>query len=69
MLSNKLLYGTDDVPPIPKEVADERVELLRENLKREMDKPLMRQNNNTQYQILKAIRFWYKVSNREDMGL
>ena len=69
MLSNEILYGTDDVPPIPKEVADARIELLRENLKREMDKPLMRQNNNTQYQILKAIRFWYKVSNREDMGL
>ena len=27
------LYGTENVPPIPKEVADERLKLLNKNLK------------------------------------
>ena len=69
MLDNRTLYGTDHVPPIRKEDADARIEMLQLNLEREMSKPVMCQNNFIQYEILKAIRFWKMMSNQEDTGL
>ena len=69
MLTNRELYGTDHVPAIRKEDADARIEMLRLNLEREMAKPIMEQNNYIQYEILKAIKFWKKMSNQEDTGL
>ena len=69
IISNKLLYGTDHVPPIRKEDADARIEMLKLNLEREMSKPTMCQNNFIQYEILRAIKFWQKMSNQEDTGL
>ena len=69
MLTNKTLYGCDHVPPIRKEDADARIEMLKLNLEREMSKPVMNQSNFIQYEILKAIRFWKRMSNQEDTGL
>jgi hypothetical protein len=69
MIRNKELYGTDDVPPIPKEIADERMVLLQANLEREVDKPFSEHNPSLQLEIMKAIRFWKKLSRQEDAGL
>lgn len=69
MLTNKALYGVDHVPAIRKEDANARIEMLRLNLEREMAKPVMEQNNYIQYEILRAIAFWKKMSNQEDAGL
>ena len=69
MLSNSQIYGTEDVPPVPKEVADERIRLLRLNLKKNMDMPMEEQSTWTQTRILDAISFWRKLSHQEDVGL
>ena len=69
MLDNRTLYGCDYVPPIRKEDADARIEMLQLNLEREMSKPVMYQNNFIQYEILRAIAFWKMMSNQEDTGL
>lgn len=69
MLTNIELYGTDHIPPIRKSDADVRIEMLELNLEREMSKPMMEQNNYKQSCILKAIRFWKRMSNQEDTGL
>ena len=69
MLSNKLLYGTDNVPPIRKADANVRIKILKANLERELGKPIECQSNYVQYEILRAIRFWQKMSNQEEVGL
>ena len=69
MLSNLELYGTEDVPPVPKFVADERIEILEHHLEEQLALPFQEQNNFTQTKILVAIRFWKKMSNQEDTGL
>ena len=58
MKSNSYLYGTDDVPPIPVEVCDERIELLMahrdklQSVKRE-HRAYMQLNA-----VVSAISFW-----------
>jgi len=69
MLSNMELYGTEDVPPIPIEIALERQLLLRRHLKAEVAKPLKEQNNHIQNEILKAIKFWGRLAGVEEVGL
>jgi len=69
MITNKTLYGTDDVPPIPKDIAQKRIDLLYSNLRREVNKPFKEQNAYLQAQILKAMGFWKKMANMEDAGL
>lgn len=69
MLTNEQLYGTDDVPPIRKEDADKRIKVLQENLEREIHKPFKEQNSYIQSEIIRAIRFWKRMSNQEDSGL
>ena len=69
MLTNLELYGTDNVPPVPKKVANDRIALLQMHLKVETDKPPLEQKNYTQVKIIEAIRFWRKLSNQEDTGV
>ena len=69
MLTNLELYGRDDVPPVPKNIADERIEMLRENLKIQLEMPLKKQSSYLQTRILEGIKFWQKLSNQEDAGI
>ena len=69
MLTNLELYGTENVPPVPKKVADDRIALLQRHLKGGMDKQPLEQKSYTQFKIIEAIRFWRKLSNQEDTGV
>ena len=69
MISDKELYGTENVPPVPKEIADKRIDLLMDNLERELAKPFDEQDPFIEYEIMKAIRFWRKLSKQEAVGL
>jgi len=69
MITNLELYGTDNVPPVPKEVADKRIEMLKANLATDVRKHYSEQDNHIQSEILKAIRFWQRLSNQEETGL
>ena len=62
MLTNLELYGTEDVPAVPKATANARIALLRQNLKRN-------RKNYTEVKIIEAIRFWQKLSHQEDTGV
>ena len=68
-MTNYELYGTEDVPPIPKEVAMQRITLLQKNLDRELQRPFKEQNSYKVSQILKAIDFWSKMAKLNDVGV
>lgn len=59
MTSNLELYGTEDVPPIPAKVADDRIELLNKHLKALLAMPYKVRPNITP--ISNAIDFWEKL--------
>jgi hypothetical protein len=69
LLANLELYGTEDVPPIPKHIADERIALLKEHLSVLRSLPFMEQKPHIEYEVLKAMRHWKQLSNQEDVGL
>jgi hypothetical protein len=69
MLTNLELYGTEDVPPVPKEVANERIILLKENLIKQLKLPTEEQSSHTQTKIVEGIKFWRKLSDQEDVGI
>ena len=64
MISNLELYGTNDVPPVPKEVALERIVLLKKHLK-----TIDVSNSYTTKLILDAIDHWTKLANLADVGV
>lgn len=69
MISNYELYGTEDVPPVPKEVAIERLILLKARLSYLVNLPFMEQRPSLENEVLKAMEFWRKMSNMEEAGI
>lgn len=67
MLSNKELYGTEDVPLIPRKVADKRIELLRSRLKDLMASGRLTKDTYTINKILEGITFWTNLKEGESM--
>jgi len=55
--SNQYLYGTDDVPPIPKEVINARVALLKGHLNKLLEEPYAIGTTRVK-DVSDAINFW-----------
>ena len=64
MLSNTELYGTEDVPQIPQEVIDKRIELLTARFKELISVHYMKQDNQTINQVVKAREFWRNINEK-----
>lgn len=60
------LYGTDDVPKIPKEVADARISLLKEHLSLILSNGVMNADSHRVKKILQAIKFWETMREGEE---
>ena len=58
MKSNKELYGTENVPQVPQEIANKRLELLRIRLHDLLSVHYMEQNTHLINEVQKAIKFW-----------
>ncbi len=67
MKNNLALYGREDVPNIPEHVADFRIKLLKENLKRHMSVHFMEQDTHAIGQIKKALIFWEKMKSGDTL--
>ncbi len=64
MISNLELYGTEKVPPIPKEIALGRIELLKANLET-ID---IADSGKTKL-VVDAIKFWQRLGALEEVGI
>lgn len=66
-MTNMELYGTDNVPPVPKEVAEARIDLLQSRLR-----VLLKDSWNGEQvsydirKVLQAIDFWQQMSTGEE---
>jgi len=67
MLTNKELYGTEDVPLVPKEVCNTRLELLKERMAELLSVNYMWQDNSTINEVEKAIKFWTTLRDGESI--
>jgi hypothetical protein len=67
MRNNIELYGTNDVPLVPKEVANERLELLNSNLSGLLEVHYMYQDNDLIREVQKAIRHWTQLRDGEEI--
>jgi len=65
MITNLELYGTENVPKVPKKVCNERLALLEVHLKKVMSKHWMEHDNHTINLILSAKRHWAKLRDGE----
>ena len=65
MISNMELYGTEDIPLVPKEVCNGRLDLLLIHLKKLMSVHYMDQDTYTINKILEAQNFWKKLRDGE----
>ncbi len=66
MITNLELYGREDVPPIPEHVANFRIALLKENLKKLTSVHWTAQDNSVINNIIKAIGFWERLRDGEE---
>ena len=66
MISNKELYDTENVPQVPVEICDKRIEILKEHMAKLLNVHYMHQDNNTINEVEKAIKFWTKFKNGEE---
>lgn len=63
MHSNEFLYGEDvEVPELDALVITRRIELLKDNLELELEKPYMQRSTYKIIAIEKAIRWWENMS-------
>jgi len=67
MRTNLELYGTDDVPRIPIEIANERIELLKANLSALLEVHFMYHDNDLINAIQKAIKHWTQLRDGEEI--
>lgn len=65
MRTNMYLYNTEDVTPIPKEVADERIKLLITHRDELLKVPRAHRAYMQLNAVLLAISFWEKLSRGE----
>ena len=61
MLSNLELYGTEDVPLVPKETCDRRLELLKIHMRKLLSVHYMNQDNQTMNEVDHAIKHWTQL--------
>lgn len=62
MKTNGWLYGEGvEVPPIPKGIAQERIDLLKINLEKQVNLNFMERETQQINDILKAIKYWEKL--------
>ena len=66
MPTNLELYGTEDVPKVPAEVCNQRLELLKERLEGLLSVHYMKWDNETMNKVQKAIVFWTKMRDGEE---
>ena len=62
MKKNEYLYGDVEVPPIPQEIVDERIELLSGYLAELLDQSFHTRDTQRCTDIFKAITFWEKIN-------
>lgn len=62
MKTNTYLYGDVEVPKIPQNIIDTRVELLKVELNKELDKSYMNRDMTRLTDIANAIEFWEKLN-------
>jgi len=67
MRTNIELYGTTDVPCIPVEICNERLELLNSNLGSLLEVHFMHQDNNLINAVQKAIKHWTQLRDGEEI--
>ena len=67
MISNLKLYGTNDVPRVPKFVANTRLRLLNERLGNLMKVGFMQRDNHTINKILEAQKHWTRLRDGENI--
>jgi len=67
MLTNKELYGTEDVPLVPKEVCNTRLELLKERMAELLSVHYLVQDNSTINEVEKAIKFWTTLRDTQEV--
>jgi hypothetical protein len=60
------LYGTDNVPRVPAEVANPRIEMLKERIAYLRTQPYSEINNYTVNEALKGIKHWTRLRDGED---
>lgn len=65
MMTNLELYGTNDVPNVPKEIANERLRLLKKHLATVMSGDEW--DTNIVNRILKAQLYWTKLRDGEEL--
>ena len=61
MLSNLELYGTNDVPRVPKKTCNIRLALLKKHMRELLSVHFMEQDNNTMNEVTKAIKHWEQL--------
>jgi len=66
MLTNLELYGTEDVPKVPRGVCDKRIGLLRNRLGDLLSVHFMSHDNNSINEVQKAIKFWQQLRDGEN---
>ena len=66
MLSNLALYGTSDVPRVPKTVCNRRLKLLNDHMKKLLSVHFMYQDNQTMNEVDRAIKHWKKLRDGEE---
>jgi len=65
MITNLELYGTKDVPKVPKEIADKRIDLLTARLKELMDVHWTQQDTHLINKVRSALDFWRQLKQGE----
>lgn len=58
---NQYLYGTDEVPEIPKCILERRLELIELNLTKVLDVPMSERDNEKMNYLIKAREFWQEM--------
>jgi hypothetical protein len=66
MMTNSQLYGRDDVPRIPADICNTRIDMLHERLAIEVEKHYMNQDNNLIFTLIKAIKHWQMLRDGEE---
>jgi len=62
MQSTEYIYGTNEVPEIPKEVIDARLVLLQEHLQKLLNIHYSKRDTARIARVFKAIKFWETIN-------
>ncbi len=66
-MTNAYLYGEEvEVPEIPQEIIMRRIELLKDNLAELLDHSYYTRDGARVEKVLKAIRFWETINNKDN---